>query len=245
MPRTNINEVKKQKVFEQNKNEEAFLDIDTVSFYSPLAPDKLSHVPSLGKLNEKAAEIRVEISESGKYVTWKEILYLLLKFYKCKHLGQFGLTHATHLETINDLIRYQRKIDSFILEYNLTISYATYHELEQSLCKYFNISKYSELNVGPLCENKLVRELFKLPEYVKIDDLNENQISYLDLFRHLRKYLDEKQLWPIKNIQINDFEYYLMEKINLKDYIPVRVNSIGIMIGVMKNVILSRFQFVF
>ena len=156
-------------------------------------------------------------------------------------MGQFGITHATHLETINDLVRYQRKIDSFILEYNLTISYATYHELEQSLCKYFNIINYSELNVGPLCENKLVRELFKLPQYVKINDLNANQISYLDLFRHLRKYLDEKQLWSIKNIQIYDFEGYLMEKMSLVDYIPVRVNSLGIMIGVMKNVNISLF----
>ncbi len=55
------------------------------------------------------------------------------------------------------------------------------------------------------------------------------------MFRHLRKYLDEKQLWSIKNIKINDFESYLMEKLSL-DYLPVRVNCLAIMIGVMKNV---------
>ena len=234
-------EVKKQRVFDRESNNSTKkeapveLDPDMVSFYSPVVPAKLPEIPSISILNEKAMEIRVEISENGTYVTWKGILYLLLKFYKCQHIGQFGLTHATHLETINELVRYQRKIDSFIIEYNLTISYATYYELEQSLCKYFNISSYSELNVGPLCENKLTRELFRLPDYVKTEDLNRNSITYLDLFRYLRKYLDEKQLWSIKNIQINEFESYLMEKIDL-EYLPVRINSLAIMIGVMKNV---------
>ena len=137
--------------------------------------------------------------------------------------------------TINDLVRYQRKIDSFILEYNLTISYATYYELEISLCKYFNISNYSEINVGPLCENRLVRELFKLSDNVKVNDLKANQVTYLDLFRYLRKYLDEKQLWSLKNIQSSDFESYLMDKLGL-DFLPVRINSLPVMIGVMKNV---------
>ncbi len=104
------------------KDEENFmLDIETGSFYSQIIPNKLPNIPTVIVLNEKTTEIRAEISDNGKYVTWKEIIYLRLTFYKCKHIGEFGLTHATHLETINELVRFQRKIDSFILEYNLTI----------------------------------------------------------------------------------------------------------------------------
>jgi hypothetical protein len=42
-----------------------------------------------------------------------------------------------------------------------------------ALCRYLNVQNYSQLNVGPLCENKLVRELFKFPHNIQQSDLNK------------------------------------------------------------------------
>ncbi len=140
------------------------------------------------------------------------------------------------METVNDLIRQQKKIDAFIIEYNLTIAYCTLYELEKAICKFLGIDNYDKLYVGPLHDNNLVRELFQMAgQKISNDDLNLNKITYLDLFRYLRTYLDDQKLWSYNKLDLNEFNAYLKDKLQLA-YLPVRINNISLMVASMKKV---------
>jgi hypothetical protein len=112
----------------------------------------------------------------------------------------------------------------------------TLYELEKAICKFLSVESFSKLTVGPLHENSLVRELFQLhDQHITTDDLELNKLTYLDLFRYLRKYLDDQKLWSYNKLDLNEFNVYLKDKLKLP-YLPIRINNISLMIASIKNV---------
>lgn len=92
--------------------------IQNIEFRSPVRPHKRPNVPNSSMLDQKARDIQCQLSERGKYVTWKEIIYELIRNYEhCSHIGDLGLYQADQLQTIKDLIRLQMRIDIFIILY--------------------------------------------------------------------------------------------------------------------------------
>jgi len=93
---------------------------------SPYRPLKKPHVPTKPILEAKAYEIQRRLSDQGKYVLWQEIIYELLNQYEgCAHIGDLGLLQADHLQTINDLIRLQKRIDTFLIAYEVRLPCVT------------------------------------------------------------------------------------------------------------------------
>ena len=225
--------------------------IEQIQFISPNRPFKRPNVPSKTILDVKAREIQRQLSEQGKYVIWQEIIYELLNQYEgCQQIGDLGLSQADHLQAINDLIRLQKRIDSFLIAYESRLPCVLLLELEQSICNDYNytisnnkfssmtkISKYEELFVGPIIRNQIVRQIFNLNDDIKsIEQLKP--IKLINLLKHLESFLNEKELWTSKKINQEEFEKYLLAKlkINSMSLIGVKINNIGMLIGSIKNV---------
>lgn len=227
---------------------------------SPYRPLKKPNVPTKPILESKAYEIQRRLSDQGKYVLWQEIIYELLNQYEgCAHIGDLGLLQADHLQTINDLIRLQKRIDTFLIAYEVRLPCVTLLELEQSICNDYNyaianntllnnnnnnntnntnckITKYEELFVGPLIRNQIIRQIFNLTEETRsIEQMSP--IRLISMLKHLENYLNENDLWSKKIKQV-DFEAYLMNKlkVNSLSLLGIKINNIGMLIGSIKNV---------
>ena len=215
--------------------------IEHIKFISPQRPFKRPNVPTKTILDVRAREIQRRLSEQGKYVIWQEIIYELLNLYEgCQHIGDLGLSQADHLQTINELIWLQKRIDTFLIAYESRLPCVTLIELEHSICNDYNyaisnnsfnnnntkskITKYEELFVGPMIRNQIIRKIFSLTEEIKsIEQMKP--IKLINLLKHLENYLNEKDLWHSKKIKQEDFEvsvlcisYFKMKK-NKKLYL--------------------------
>lgn len=197
--------------------------IEQIQFISPQRPFKRPNVPTKTILDVRAREIQRRLSEQGKYVIWQEIVYELLNLYDgCGHIGELGLSQADHLPTINDLIRLQKRIDTFLIAYESRLPCVTLVELERSICNDYNyailnnnlnntnsnktkVTKYEELFVGPIIRNQIIRQIFSLTDEVKsIEQMKP--VRLISLLKHLENYLNEKDLWASKKIKQEDFE---------------------------------------
>ena len=205
-------------------------------------------------LNAKAREIQIKLSEQGKYVSWQEIIYELLVMYPgCEHIGDLGLGQVDHLEAINELLRLQRRIDTFIISYESRVPLITLLDLEKLICNDYNynlaklnanggvnslnkINKFEELFLGPLIKNQLVRKIFNIDDEIK----SINQLKPLrsnEILKALVVYLQENDLWWQK-IKQTDFESFLCEKNNVKmvKMLGMKITNIGMLVGSLKTV---------
>ena len=116
---------------------------ETIEQMKFMAPKRLKrpNVPSRIILNTKAKEIQAKLSDQGKYVNWQEILYELCEMYNCQHIGELDLAQADHLEAIHELIRMQKRVDSFIITYDLRATCITLVDLEKTICSDYNYSQ--------------------------------------------------------------------------------------------------------
>ena len=113
--------------------------IDEVRFVSPERPMRAARVPSRAVLNMKAREIQARLART-KYVTWKEVVYELLEAYECEHIGQLDLAQVDHLDAIAQLIRLQKRVDTFIMTYDSRVPCVCLLDLEHALCMHHNHS---------------------------------------------------------------------------------------------------------
>ena len=114
-----------------------------VEFMSTQQSKKKKSAPSVAYLNEIAHKIRVDLSDSGKYVLWSEIITELLKKYEAEKLSELGLKRSDDLQTISDLLYTQKCIDTFLVYYDKVMPYSTIYELENQLAKYFKKDHFS------------------------------------------------------------------------------------------------------
>ena len=194
-------------------------------------------------LDQKARDIQCQLSERGKYGTWKEIIYELIRNYEhCSHIGDLGLYQAEQLQTIKDLIRLQMRIDTFLMFYESKISCFLLSEVEKAICSDYNhnnpnkVSTYEDLFVGPIICNQIVRQVLKIPEDIK-SMKQIKSISLINILKQLENYLIENNLWSYK-VKGEEFETFLLSKLNASSMslIGVKINNIGTMIGTIKNV---------
>ena len=229
--------------------------IEAVKFIAP-GPGRLSrsekkiNVPSQVLLNTKAKEIQVKLSEQGKFVTWQEIIYELLEFYGCQHVGELGLSQVDNLEAINQLLRLQRRIDTFVIAYESRVPLITILDLEKLICSDYNfnldrmnskinsfnkITKFEELFLGPLIKNQLVRRIFHIEDEIK-SIKQMKPVKGSDVLKLLVSYLRDNDLWGAK-VKQNEFEAFIAKRYlatNIKN-LGVKITNIGNLIGSLKS----------
>jgi hypothetical protein len=233
--------------------------IEQIKFVAPKKNCRRPNVPSRIILNSKAREIQKRLSDQGKYVNWKEILFELCEMYSCEHIGELDLVHADHLEAISELTRLQKRIDSFIISYEFRATCVTLIDMEKAICDDYNysllrnsngnnfsgnneqkkspkITRFNELHLGPLIKNQLVRQIFGYPEEItSVKQLKPLKLS--DIIRDLCNYLKDNGLWATK-VHEKDFENYLL-KIYKTDFVYMlsyKIANIGLMVGSLKSV---------
>ena len=244
-PSQNYIEISTERTNEQIRQE----NIDKISFTSPLRPYKRPNIPSKVILNNKAKEFQKVLSQQGKYVLWQDIIYELLNYYQCDHIGDLGILQADQLFTISDLLRLQKRIDTFLISYETRGPCMTLLDIEQSICKDYNyyisnldsnitnVTRFEDLYVGPLIKNQIVRQILKVPDQVRsIDQMKPIRMG--QVFKHLENYLKEYDLWASKKVKQDDFEAYLVAKLKVKsiEFLGIKINSIALLIGSLKNV---------
>ena len=232
--------------------------IDAVTFISPQRPFKRPHVPSRAILNTKARDLQRTISDQGRYVFWQEVTYELLRQYECEHIGDLGLFQADNLFAIGDLLRLQKRIDTFLISYECRSACVTLVDIERAICNDYNyyisqqvytngvngsngaavkVNRFEELFLGPLLKNQIVREILKIPDEIRsVQQMKPVKLS--SLFKQLESFLKENNLWSERKVKQEDFEQYLTSKLKVKSvaYLGIKINSIAMMIGSVKNV---------
>ena len=245
----------------RNHDHERQLKIDKIPFLSPQRPFKLPNIPDKATLDKRAKEIQIAISKQGRYVNWNEIMYELLCLYpNCSHIGHLGLTKVDDLPSIGDLIRIQRKVDTFLLIYEYRLPCITLLDLEDTLCAeltYFltkypaasnatttanhhngvKIDCFDQLNLGPLIQNLLVRRIFNIPEHVQ-SLIQMKPIRFQEILKLLLDYLNDTQSWSSIRINQLDLENYLAEKENVNSIrmLGMKIINVGLLIGTIKSV---------
>jgi len=212
-------------------------------------------VPSKLVLNTKAKDLQRLISDQGRYVLWNEVVYELLQHYEaCEHIGDLGLSQADQLHAIADLIRLQKRIDTFLISYESRTPCVTLLDIEQFIVDDFNyymansvaqsgsvkVTRFEELCVGPLVKNQIVRRILRLPEEIQsVEQMKAVKLS--GVFKALEAFLKENDLWGEKKVKQEEFEAYLVRKLKVArlEMLGIRINSIAMLIGSVKNV--SRF----
>ena len=225
--------------------------IEQIKFLAPKRHVKRPNVPSRIILNMKAKEIQTKLSTQGKYVNWQEVMYELCEMYSCQHIGELDLAQADHLEAIHDLIRLQKRIDTFIITYESKATCITLVDLEKAICDDYNfslqrvgtdpkkiikISRFDELFIGPLIKNQIVRQIFKYPDEISsIKQLKPQSLN--EILNKLCAYLRENDLWS-KRVSERDFEVYLLQtcKTDLPYMLSYKITNVGLMIGSLKSV---------
>ena len=204
-----------------------------VPYISTEKAKTIKNAPSLAYINEKAHEIRVNLSESGKYVEWSDIITELLTKYNCKSISELGFKRSDQLETIKDLLYTQKSIDTFLVYYDNVMPYSTTYELENQLAKYFKKTYFSELHVGPLCANKNVKAIFDLPDGTE----KFPPIKFKDIFTKLEKFLSKTDSWS-KRVDLEDFKDYFAKEYNVDEIRKLGVNLLNLtpLIRALKNV---------
>jgi len=198
-------------------------------------------VPSKLVLNTKAKDLQRLISDQGRYVLWNEVVYELLQHYEaCEHIGDLGLSQADQLHAIADLIRLQKRIDTFLISYESRTPCVTLLDIEQFIVDDFNyymansvaqsgsvkVTRFEELCVGPLVKNQIVRRILRLPEEIQsVEQMKAVKLS--GVFKALEAFLKENDLWGEKKVKQG------------LEMLGIRINSIAMLIGSVKNV--SRF----
>jgi hypothetical protein len=226
--------------------------IDQIKFVSPVRVYKKPNVPSKMLLSNKAREIQQKLSEQGKFVTWQEIIYETLELYPgCQHVGDLGLNQADNLDVINELLRLQRRVDTFMIAYESRVPLITIKDAEKLICTdqnfhmermnpgasaYNRIEKFEDLFLGPLIKNQLVRRMF----HIEDDITNIKQmkpISSSEVLKCLANYLRDNELWSAK-VKQNDFETHLCSKQSVKSIkmLGIKITNIGMLIGSLKSV---------
>ena len=200
-------------------------------YYAENRPER-SGVPSKEFLNARANEIRISISESGRYVIWNDIISELLKKYNVNQIGQLGLKYANELDSINNLIKLQNSINAFVACSERLLSFITLFELENMIARNCERKAFSELYVGPLYKNEVVQKIFNLPPDFQVI----LQITFGDLFTKLEKYLTEFRLWD-KKVDKEKFIEYMMKEYDVdnKEKLGIKIVSIGLLIGTVKS----------
>lgn len=224
--------------------------LDKITFTSPQRPYRRQNVPSKLILNNKAKDLQRILSDQGHYVQWQHIIHDLIKHYEgCEHIGDLGLVQADQLHTISELIRLQRRIDTMLISYESRTPCVTLMDIEQFICNDYNyyisnqnggsvkVSGFDELCVGPLVKNQIVRQILRLPESVRsVRQLKP--IKLATVFKDLEAFLKENDLWTEKKVKQDEFEAYLVKKhkVNELYMLGVKINSIAMLIGSVKNV---------
>lgn len=235
-----------------------------MAFISPQRPFKRPHVPSRAILNVRARDQQRLISGQGRYVFWQEVIYELLRQYNCEHIGDLGLVQADHLYAIGDLLRLQKRIDTFLISYECRSACVTLVDIERAICNDYNyymshqtnsngvgngsdnsinnnniqkVTRFDELFLGPLLKNQIVREIFKVPDEIRTVE-QMKPLKLASLFKHMEAFLKENNLWAERKVKQEDFERYLVTKLKVKSiaYLGVKINSIAQLIGSIKNV---------
>lgn len=258
------NNEQEEELFSRSTDQIRQDQIDTMAFISPQRPFKRAHVPSRAILNIRARDQQRLISGQGRYVFWQEVIYELLRQYNCEHIGDLGLVQADHLYAIGDLLRLQKRIDTFLISYECRSACVTLVDIERAICNDYNyymshqtnsngarngsdnninnnniqkVTRFDELFLGPLLKNQIVREIFKLPDEIRTVE-QMKPLKLASLFKHMEAFLKENNLWAERKVKQEDFERYLVTKLKVKSiaYLGVKINSIAQLIGSIKNV---------
>ena len=118
-------------------------------------------------------------------------------------------------------------------------SISTLYELNQSLADLFVKSDFEELNLGPLLQQPLVYDMFKVPQ----DLADVPHVTTIQILKHLENYMEEG-LWHTK-VVLEEFMWYLSEKYFCRTPydLGVRIKSIGLAISVMLLHLFSHIPF--
>ena len=147
---------------------------------------------------------------------------IMLNWHDSDRLVETKKSHSIYL------IYFIPKVNLFVHAYVMSNSISTLYELNQSLADLFVKSDFEELNLGPLLQQPLVYDMFKVPQ----DLADVPHVTTIQILKHLENYMGEG-LWHTK-VVLEEFMWYLSEKYFCRTPydLGVRIKSIGLAISV-------------
>ena len=155
----------------------------------------------------------------------------ILTHFHVQDLGNLGLQRADQIPCIDNLIRTQNKINTYIDAYTYWQTIGTLTELEGDLARIFYKNDYQELLIGPIEKQPKIEELFRLKslrnEPIKKDLRTSDVLKYLD------QYMTKQYAWKSETeIPLEHFMRFIASEVQVKN-----ISQLGIR---MKSAYLAR-----
>lgn len=133
---------------------------------------------------------------------------------------------------IENLIRTQNKINTYLDAYTYWQTLGTINELETDLARIFFKKSFDDLLIGPIEKQPKIDELFRL-KYLRTDQRVRKDLKSSDILKYLDQYMTKEYAWKNdKEINLDDFLKFIAEKVQVKS-----IYQLGIRI---KTVYLAR-----
>ena len=168
--------------------------------------------------------------ESKEYVSLERIEKLITQHFHVASLAELGIRGVDTIASVRDHQRMLCKVNAYIQAFVKVRAVATAFELGECLNTYITDGRdFESLRLGPLVAQPLVYEFFKMP-----GDCDVPAVTTHDIYEHLRGYLNEKDLWTDRGVQLEDFMQYLTEQYDVDTpfKLGIRIRSMPLLIGV-------------
>ena len=142
-------------------------------------------------------------------------------------LGHLGLQRADQIACIDNLVRTQNKINTYLDGYAYWQMLGTLNELEADLARIFHKNDYQELLLGPVEKQPKVEELFRLRS-VRFETVRKD-LKCADVLKYLDQYMTKEHAWRMeKDIQLEDFLKFIAEQVQVKSVyqLGIRIKSV-------------------
>ncbi|CAF1197482.1 unnamed protein product [Adineta steineri] len=181
----------------------------------------------LQHINEIAAKQIVLLHDEGQLVRWNDIIWRILTHFHVQDLGNLGIQRADQIPCVDNLIRTQNKINTYLDAYTYWSTMGTLNEIEIDLARIFYKTDYNELLIGPIEKQPKIEELFRLRsirnEQIKKDFKSSDILKYLDQF------MTKEYAWKTENeLNLEHFLKFIAEQVHVKNIyqLGIRIKSV-------------------
>lgn len=188
---------------------------------------QIVHRIPLQHINEIAAKQIVLLHDEGQLVRWNDVLWRILTYFQVQDLGQLGLQRADQIACIDNLIRTQNKINTYLDAYTYWQTLGTIHELELDLARLFSKVSFDELLLGPVEKQPKIEELFRLK--CLRNERIKKELKSSDILKYLDQYMTKAYAWKNdKEIHLDSFLKFVAEKVQAKNIyqLGIRIKSV-------------------
>ena len=197
----------------------------SIPLTSTLPPARMA---SLSTVNDEASLYIHNASEQGMRVTLQDAIAHICARFGVQSLQELGIRDPKNISCLKKHSFTQSRVSAYVEAYSCVQAIGTLYDLGKDLARDSDKEEFSELYLGPLTKQPLIRKLFSLPQ--EMDDVP--RITVTDVLMHLKAVMEKRQVF--QRITLKEFLDYVKDQYGVSTpwELGIKINSIGLGVSV-------------